>query len=89
MALSRDKYVPNNSENIKKLVRKVMKFYAYKPSDYGQEPIGKNGRILFKSDTNEDAINHTESILGNRYMLFSYTTIYKDKKKYKLVMASV
>lgn len=66
-----------------------MKFYAYKMSDCGQEPIGKNGRILFESSTNEDAIKHSESILGNRYMLFSYTTTYKDKKKYKLVMASV
>jgi len=66
-----------------------MKFYAYKSSDSGQEPIGKNGRILFKSDTAEDAIKHTESILGNRYMLFSYTTIYNNRKKYKLVMANV
>ena len=66
-----------------------MKFYAYKPSDSGQEPIGKNGRILFKSDTDEDAIKHTKSILGNRYMLFSYTTIYNNRKKYKLVMANV
>ena len=66
-----------------------MKFYAYKPSDSGQEPIGKNGRILFKSDTAKDAIKHTESILGNRYMLFSYTTIYNNRKKYKLVMANV
>ena len=66
-----------------------MKFYAYKPSDSGQEPIGKNGRILFKSDTAEDAIKHTESILGNRYMLFSYTAIYNNRKKYKLVMANV
>ena len=65
-----------------------MKYYAYKPSDCGQEPIGTNGRILFKSDTNEDAIKHTESILGKRYMLFSYTTLYKNRKKYKLVMAS-
>ena len=66
-----------------------MKFYAYKPSDCGQEPIGKNGRVLFKSDTNEAAIEHTESILGERYMLFSYTTIYNNRKKYKLVMANV
>lgn len=66
-----------------------MKFYAYKPSDCGQEPIGKNGRVLFESNTNEDAIEHTESILGERYMLFSYTTIYKNKNKYKLVMANV
>ena len=66
-----------------------MKFYAYKPSDCGQEPIGKNGRVLFKSDTAEDAIKHTESILGDRYMLFSYTTIYSNRKKYKLVMANV
>ena len=66
-----------------------MKYYAYKPSDCGQEPIGTNGRILFKSNTNEDAIKHTESILGNRYMLFSYTTLYNKRKKYKLVMASV
>jgi len=66
-----------------------MKFYAYKMSDCGQEPIGKNGRILFESSTNEDAIKHSESILGNRYMLFSYTTGYKNKNKYKLVMASV
>ena len=58
-------------------------------SDCGQEPIGKNGRILFESSTNEDAIKHSESILGNRYMLFSYTTGYKNKNKYKLVMASV
>lgn len=66
-----------------------MKFYAYKMSDCGQEPIGRNGRILFESSTNEDAIKHSESILGNRYMLFSYTTGYKNKNKYKLVMASV
>lgn len=66
-----------------------MKFYAYKPSDCGQEPICKNGRTLFKSDSVEDAIKHTENILGNRYMLFSYTTIYNNRKKYKLVMASV
>mgnify|MGYP003986787957 FL=1 len=66
-----------------------MKFYAYKPSDCGQEPIGKNGRVLFESNTNEDEIEHTESILGNRYMLFSYTTIYNNRKKYKLVMANV
>ena len=66
-----------------------MKYYAYKPSDFGQEPIGTNGRILFKSNTDEDAIKHTESVLGNRYMLFSYTTLYKNRKKYKLVMASV
>ena len=66
-----------------------MKYYAYKPSDCGQEPIGKNGRVLFKSDTNEDAIKHTERVLGDRYMLFSYTTLYKNRKKYKLVMASV
>ena len=65
-----------------------MKYYAYKPSDCGQEPIGINGRILFESDTNEDAIKHTESILGNRYMLFSYTTTYNKRKRYKLVMAS-
>ncbi len=66
-----------------------MKYYAYKPSDCDQEPIGTNGRILFKSNTDEDAIKHTESILGNRYMLFSYTTLYNKRKKYKLVMASV
>jgi hypothetical protein len=66
-----------------------MKFYAYKPSDCGQEPIGNNGRVLFKSDSVEDAIKHTERILGNRYMLFNYTTIYNNKKKYKLVMANV
>ena len=66
-----------------------MKFYAYKPSDCGQEPIGKNCRMLFKSDTNEDAIKHAENVLGNRYMLFSYTTLYNKTKKYKLVMASV
>jgi len=66
-----------------------MNFYAYKPSDYGQEPIGKNGRILFKSNTNENAIKYTESILGNRYMLFSYTTAYNKRKKYKLVMAAI
>ena len=66
-----------------------MKFYAYKMSACGQEPIGKNGRILFESSTNEDAIKHSESILGNRYMLFSYTAGYKNKNKYKLVMASV
>jgi hypothetical protein len=66
-----------------------MKFYAYKPSDCGQEPIGKNGRALFKSDSVEDAIKHTKSILGNRYMLFSYTTFYNNKKKYKLEMANV
>ena len=66
-----------------------MKFYAYKMSDCGQEPIGKNGRILFESSTNEDAIKHSESILGNRYMLFSYTTGYNMRKKYKLVMANV
>ena len=66
-----------------------MKYYAYKPSDFGQEPIGTKGRILFKSNTNEDAIKHTENVLGNRYMLFSYTTLYKNRKKYKLVMASV
>ena len=65
-----------------------MKYYAYKPSDCGQEPIGKNGRILFKSDTNENAIKHTERVLGNRYMLFSYTTLYNKRKKYKLVMAA-
>tara|TARA_B100000035_G_C20887790_1_gene503496 strand:+ start:300 stop:500 length:201 start_codon:yes stop_codon:yes gene_type:complete len=65
-----------------------MKYYAYKPSDCGQEPIGKNGRLLFKSDTNENAIKHTESILGDRYMLFSYTTLYNKRKKYKLVMAA-
>ena len=65
-----------------------MKFYAYKPSDFGKEPIGKNGKILFESSTKEDAIKHTESILGEKYMLFSYTTGYKNKKNYKLVMAS-
>lgn len=66
-----------------------MKYYAYKPSDCGQEPIGTNGRVLFKSDTNEDAIKHAESVLGNRYMLFSYTVAYNKRKRYKLVMASV
>ena len=65
-----------------------MKYYAYQPSDCGQEPIGKNGRILFESKTSEDAIKHTKSILGNRYMLFSYTITYNKRKKYKLVMAS-
>ena len=65
-----------------------MKFYAYKMSDCGQEPLGKNGKILFESSTNEDAIKHTESILGERYMLFSYTVGYKNKKNYKLVLAS-
>ena len=65
-----------------------MKYYAYKPSDCDQEPIGKNGRILFKSDTNENAIKHAESVLGNRYMLFSYITLYNKRNKYKLVMAS-
>lgn len=66
-----------------------MKFYAYKPSDSGQEPIGKNGRLLFKSDSNEEAIKHTERVLGNRYMLFSYTISHNKRKDYKLVMASV
>ena len=66
-----------------------MKYYAYKPSDCGQEPIGKNGRLLFESNTNENAIKHTEIVLGNRYMLFSYTTTYNKRKRYKLVMASV
>ena len=65
-----------------------MKYYAYKPSDCGQEPIGKNGRMLFQSKTNEDAIKHTEKVLGNRYMLFSYITLYNKRNKYKLVMAS-
>ena len=65
-----------------------MKYYAYKPSDCGQEPIGKNGRMLFQSKTNEDAIKHTEKVLGNRYMLFSYTVLYNKRKKYKLVMAA-
>jgi len=27
-----------------------MKFYAYKPSGCGQEPIDKNGRILFNNE---------------------------------------
>ena len=66
-----------------------MKFYAYKPSDCGQEPIGKNGRLLFKSNSNEEAIKHTKSVLGNRYMLFSYTIAHNKRKDYKLVMASV
>ena len=66
-----------------------MKFYAYKPSDSGQEPIGKNGRLLFESNSKEAAIKHTKSVLGNRYMLFSYTIAHNKRKDYKLIMASV
>lgn len=66
-----------------------MKYYAYKPSDCGQEPIGKNGRLLFESNLKEAAIKHTKSVLGNRYMLFSYTIAHNKRKDYKLVMASV
>jgi len=56
-----------------------MKFYAYKLTDKGTEPMGTQGRILFELKTFRGAYRRALRILGNNFRLFVYTNFYDDK----------
>ena len=56
-----------------------MKFYAYIPTNKGNEPLGTDNRILFEFKTIRRAVNYSNRVLGNgKYRLFTYTNIYND-----------
>lgn len=56
-----------------------MKYYAYKLTDKGTEPMGTSGRILFELKTHKGAIRRALCVLGHNFRLFSYTNFYDDK----------
>ena len=56
-----------------------MKFYAYKPTKEGKEPIGSDRRTLFELKTIQGAHKRARSVLGPNYRLFRYTNFYDDK----------
>jgi len=56
-----------------------MKFYAYKPTKDGGEPLGTSGRTLFELKTVAGAHRRARSVLGPRYRLFRYTNFYDNK----------
>jgi len=56
-----------------------MKFYAYKPTKDGREPLGSDRRILFELKTIAGAHRRARSVLGSDYRLFRYTNFYDDK----------
>lgn len=61
-----------------------MKFYAYKPTKDGREPVGGDRKLLFELKTVAGAHKRARSVLGPDYRLFRYTNIY-DHKTYREV----
>ena len=56
-----------------------MKFYAYRPTKDGKEPLGTSGKLLFELETIGGAHKRARRYLGTTYMLFRYTNFYDDK----------
>jgi len=56
-----------------------MKFYAYKPTKDGKEPVGGDRKLLFELKTVRGAHNRARGALGSNYRLFRYTNFYDDK----------
>lgn len=55
-----------------------MKYYAYVPTEEGEEPMGTANRIKFQLKTNRGAIRRAKRVLGDNFCLFTYTNFYND-----------
>ena len=64
-----------------------MKFYAYKPTADGREPVGGSNRLLFELKTKAGALRHAVKWLGPQFRLFMYTNFY-DEKTWREIGAS-
>ncbi len=56
-----------------------MKFYAYKPTKEGKEPLGSMNCILFELKTIRGAKARAKRNFKDNFKLFSYTNFYDDK----------
>ena len=61
-----------------------MKFYAYKPDENGDEPLGTSHRLLFELKTKAGANRRAKRLLGNDYVLMLYQNFY-FKKSFTLI----
>lgn len=56
-----------------------MKFYAYKPTSSGGEPMGTEHKLLFELKTIAGAHRRARRYLGKSYRLYTYTNFYADR----------
>lgn len=54
----------------------MCKYYAFKPDDQGEEPMGTQNRLLFELKTDMGAIRRAGRVLGQTAKVFRYTDFY-------------